>query len=88
VRDGRRLTAAPAGARHEVALPTVTLHTTGDGGAVPDQERWLAEQMRDPRMLRQLYVDRGTRCAVDAAEELVALGTVFARIESGHWRPG
>jgi pimeloyl-ACP methyl ester carboxylesterase len=70
------------------AAPIVTLHSTGDGGAVPDQERWLAEQIHrngDPRDLRQLYVERGQHCSYSAAEEITALRTLFARIDSGRW---
>jgi pimeloyl-ACP methyl ester carboxylesterase len=70
------------------AVPVVTLHSTGDGGAVPDQERWYAQQVRrsgDPSQLRQLYVDRGMHCSFSAAEEIVALRTLFARVDSGRW---
>jgi dienelactone hydrolase len=69
-------------------VPVVTMHTTGDGGAVPDQENWYADQVRrhgDPRQLRQLYVDRGGHCSFSAADEIVMLRTLFARIESGRW---
>lgn len=69
-------------------VPVLTLHSTGDGGAVPDQERWYARQVQrsgDPRRLRQLYIERGMHCSFSAAEEIVALRTLFARIESGRW---
>lgn len=69
-------------------VPVVTLHTTGDGGAVPDQERWYAEQVRrasDASRLRQVYVDRGGHCSVSAAEEIVTLRSLFQRIGSGRW---
>jgi hypothetical protein len=68
--------------------PVVTLHSTGDGGAVPDQEQWYAEQVRrsgDPSRLRQLYVDRGMHCSFSAAEEIVTLRTLFERMDSGRW---
>lgn len=69
-------------------VPVVTLHSTGDGGAVPDQERWYADQVGrsgDPSRLRQLYVERGMHCSFSAAEEIVTLRTVFERIDSGRW---
>jgi hypothetical protein len=69
-------------------VPVLTLHSTGDGGAVPDQERWYAEQVArsgDPSRLRQLYVERGMHGSLSAAEEIVALRTVFERIDSGRW---
>jgi dienelactone hydrolase len=84
VRHMRRF-GGPAG---RTPVPVVTLHGTGDGGAVPDQERWYAEQVRrsgDPARLRQLYVERGMHCSFSAAEEIVLLRTLLARIDSGRW---
>jgi pimeloyl-ACP methyl ester carboxylesterase len=69
-------------------VPVLTLHTTGDGGAVADQERWYASQVRgagDPSRLRQLFVDRGGHCSNSAAEEIVALRSLLERIETGRW---
>jgi len=69
-------------------VPVVTMHTTGDGGAVPDQESWYADQVRrsgEANRLRQLYVDRGGHCSFSAADEIVMMGTLLERIESGRW---
>jgi hypothetical protein len=69
-------------------VPVVTLHSTGDGGAVADQENWYADQVRrsgDPGLLRQLYVDRGGHCSFSAADEIVTLRTLLERIETGRW---
>ncbi|SBT45887.1 alpha/beta fold hydrolase [Micromonospora narathiwatensis] len=69
-------------------VPVVTMHTVGDGGAPPHQERWYADQVRragDPGRLRQLWVDRGGHCSFSAAEEIVLLRTLVARLDSGHW---
>jgi len=69
-------------------VPVVTLHSTGDGGAVSDQERSYADLVRrngDPSRLRQLYVDRGMHCSYSAGEEIATLRTLFARIDSGRW---
>jgi hypothetical protein len=74
--------------RGRTPVPVVTLHSVGDGGAVPDQERWYADQVRragDSRELRQLYVDRGMHCSFNAADEIVAMRTLFERIDSGRW---
>ena len=74
--------------RGSTSVPVLTLHSTGDGGAVADQERWLAEQVRrhgDQSRLRQLYVDRGMHCSFNAAEEIVTLRTLLERIETGRW---
>jgi len=92
-----RITADPAAVGYvrqfgvptgDIDVPVVTLHTTGDSGAVPDLERWYAEQVRhegNPSNLRQLFVDRGMHCAVNAAEEIVALRTLFERVDTGQW---
>jgi dienelactone hydrolase len=69
-------------------VPVITLHSTGDGGAVPDQERWYATQVRrsgDPSRLRQLFVDRGMHCSFSAADEIVTLGSLFERLDTGRW---
>jgi pimeloyl-ACP methyl ester carboxylesterase len=91
-----RITADPAAlsyldqlaVRGTAHLPVVTMHNTGDGGAIANQERWYAEQVRrsgDASRLRQLYVDRGSHCAFSAAEEIVALQILLERIDSGRW---
>ena len=68
--------------------PVLTLHTTGDGGAVPDQERWYADQVAehgDPGKLRQLYVKRGGHCSFTAAEEITTVQRLVTRIRTGAW---
>jgi hypothetical protein len=68
--------------------PVITMHNTGDGGAIVDQERWYASQVArngDPRKLRQLYVGRGMHCAFSSGDEIVLLTTLFERIETGRW---
>lgn len=68
--------------------PVITLHSVGDGGAVPDQERAYAELVAragDPAQLRQLYVHRGMHCSFSAADEIVTLRALLARIDTGKW---
>jgi hypothetical protein len=68
--------------------PVLSLHTTGDGGAPADQERWYAGPVHrngDPGKLRQLYVERGGHCSFSVAEELTALRTLLPRVETGRW---
>jgi pimeloyl-ACP methyl ester carboxylesterase len=70
------------------AVPVLSLHTTGDGGAPPDQERWYAEQVRrngDADRLRQLYVERGGHCSFNAAEEVTALRALLTKVDTGRW---
>jgi pimeloyl-ACP methyl ester carboxylesterase len=68
--------------------PMVSVHSTGDGGAVADQERWYAGQVRrhgQPWKLRQLYVHRGGHCTISGAEEILAVRAVDQRLRTGHW---
>jgi pimeloyl-ACP methyl ester carboxylesterase len=68
--------------------PTISLHTTGDGGAPVDDERWFAQTVRrngDPHDLRQLWVERGAHCSTNAAEEITMLRTLVERIDTGRW---
>lgn len=74
--------------RGTTPTPVLSLHTTGDGGAPPDQERWYAEQVSrngEPSLLRQVYVERGGHCSFSAAEEVTALRTLLTRIDTGRW---
>jgi pimeloyl-ACP methyl ester carboxylesterase len=69
-------------------VPVLSMHTTGDGGAPPDQERWYAEQVRrngDPSKLRQLYLERGGHCSFSAAEEVTALRALLTKVDTGRW---
>lgn len=69
-------------------VPTLTLHSTGDGGAIVDQERWYAEQARKhgtANLLRQTWVHRGGHCTISGAEEIVAIQSLERRIKSGRW---
>jgi hypothetical protein len=59
-------TSVPSGG---LTLPMVALHSIGDGGAPPDQERWYAGQVRR----------HGGR------DEIVALQTLERRIDEGRW---
>ncbi|MEQ7128294.1 hypothetical protein ABN034_27705 [Actinopolymorpha sp. B11F2] len=74
--------------RGHTPVPVITMHNTGDGGAIVDQERWYAEQVQrygDPGKLRQLYVDRGMHCAFSAGDEIVQLRTLLDRVRTGRW---
>lgn len=78
-------TSVPTG---DIAVPVVTLHSVGDGGAPPDQERWYGHQVRrhgGGGLIRQLYVERGQHCSFSAADEVVALQAVLERIDTGRW---
>ncbi|MGP4012361.1 alpha/beta hydrolase family protein [Streptomyces sp. 4N124] len=67
--------------------PTLTLHTTGDGGAINDQVRWWADQVAQhgDAEFGQLYLARGGHCSYTAAEEIVSLLALHRQIETGRW---
>lgn len=67
--------------------PVVTLHGLAEG-IITSDARWYGEQVRrhgHPNRLRQLYVDRGNHGAFSAADEILALGALLRRIETGRW---
>lgn len=69
-------------------VPVTTLHTVGDGGAIPGYERWYGDQVRragDSSQLRQFYVDRGGHCSVSAADEITVLKSLLEKIDTGRW---
>lgn len=68
--------------------PLVTLHNTGDGGAPADEVRWYTDRLKragKADLARQLWVDRGFHGAFSAADEIVALRTLFHRDATGRW---
>jgi pimeloyl-ACP methyl ester carboxylesterase len=74
--------------RGTTRAPVLTVHTTGDGLTPPEHQRQYANQVNvhgDPGQLRQLYVPRGGHCTFTASEEIVALRTMFTRIDTGTW---
>ena len=92
-----RIAADPAALAHlyrnavptgRARVPVITLHTVGDGGAVPDQDRWYAEQVRrhsGSDMVRSLFVDRGQHCSSSAADEVVTVLSLEHRLATGRW---
>ena len=83
-----RVTMATHRPQGSTPSPVLTLHTTGDGGAPPAQERSFADQVRrtgDQSELRSLYVERGAHLSLSAAEEIVAIQTLLQKVNTGHW---
>jgi hypothetical protein len=71
-----------------LAVPVLTMHTTGDGLVVPENEQAYASVVRragDSQMLRQIFVSRAGHCAFTPAETITAAQVLLNRLASGHW---
>jgi pimeloyl-ACP methyl ester carboxylesterase len=92
-----RIAADPAAVRYlasnisftgRINIPVLTLHTTGDGLVVPQNEQAYASAVgRAGRSLlrRQLYVARAGHCAFTPAETITSVRILLHRLRSGHW---
>jgi pimeloyl-ACP methyl ester carboxylesterase len=68
--------------------PVLTLHTTGDGLVVNQDEqayRNVAEDAGDAQMLREGYVSRAGHCTFTPAETIAAFQTLIHRVDTGAW---
>jgi pimeloyl-ACP methyl ester carboxylesterase len=69
-------------------VPVLTLHTTGDGLVVPENERAyraVVDRAGDGRLLRQIFVHRAGHCAFTPAETITAARVLLRRLATGHW---
>ncbi|MDQ2811147.1 MAG: hypothetical protein M3Z75_04515 [Actinomycetota bacterium] len=72
----------------QISVPVLTMHTTGDGLVVPENEQaYHAVVVRAGHgaLLRQIFVHRAGHCAFTPAETITAVQTLESRIASGHW---
>src|SRR5581483_9923870 len=66
----------------------LTMHTTGDGLVVPENEqayRSAVTRARKASLLRQVYVHRAGHCAFTPAETVTAVQTLENRLSTGQW---
>jgi pimeloyl-ACP methyl ester carboxylesterase len=71
-----------------ISVPVLTVHTTGDGLVVPENEQAYRAVVRgagDGQRLRQLFVARAGHCAFTPAETIVAIQALLRRVASGRW---
>ncbi len=69
-------------------VPVLTMHTTGDGLVVPENEqayRSVVRRAGDSSLLRQVFVHRAGHCAFTPAETITAARTLLRRLATGHW---
>jgi pimeloyl-ACP methyl ester carboxylesterase len=69
--------------------PVLTLHTTGDGLVVNEDEqayRSVVKDAKDQKLLRQAFVHRAGHCTFTPAETISALQALVRRIDTGKWK--
>jgi pimeloyl-ACP methyl ester carboxylesterase len=75
-----------------ISVPVLTMHTTGDGLVVPENEQaYRSAVTRAGRagLLRQVYVNRAGHCAFTPAETVTAVQALENRLSTGQWNvPG
>jgi pimeloyl-ACP methyl ester carboxylesterase len=72
----------------DISIPVLTMHTTGDGLVVPENEqayRSVVNRAGNGRLLRQIFVNRAGHCAFTPAETITAVQTLLNRLSTGHW---
>jgi hypothetical protein len=72
----------------KIDIPVLTLHTTGDGLVVPENEQAYANvvgEAGDSALLRQLFVARAGHCAFTPAETIAAVKALLYRMRTGSW---
>ncbi len=71
-----------------LSIPVLTMHTTGDGLVVNQDEQAYASVVRaegNNSLLRQVFVHRAGHCAFTPAETLTAFQTLIHRLDTGNW---
>jgi hypothetical protein len=72
----------------ELSMPVLTMHTTGDGLVVPENEqayRSVVRKAGNQALLRQIFVHRAGHCAFTPAETITAANTLLQRLSTGKW---
>ncbi|HEX5506163.1 MAG TPA: prolyl oligopeptidase family serine peptidase [Thermomicrobiales bacterium] len=72
----------------QIRAPVLTMHTTGDGLVVVQNEQAYASAVRaagNQPLLRQVYVHRAGHCAFTPAETIAAFQTLIGRLDTGRW---
>jgi len=72
----------------EISVPVLSMHTTGDGLVVPENEqayRSVVDRDGNGNLLRQIFVNRAGHCAFTPAETITAVKTLLNRLSTGHW---
>ena len=69
----------------EFDIPELTLHTTGDGLVLNQDEQAYASIAENPSLLRQTFVHRAGHCTFTPAETIAAFSALVHRIDTHRW---
>ena len=72
----------------QISIPVLTMHTTGDGLVIPQNEQAYASVGRRAGrsfLLRQVFVSRAGHCAFTPAETITSVRILLHRLRTGHW---
>ncbi len=72
----------------DLDMPVLTLHTTGDGLVINEDESAYSASVRaagDAQLLRQDFVSRAGHCTFTPAETIAAFQALIHRVNTGHW---
>jgi len=95
--DAARIAANPSSVEYlehniifngDIDVPVLTMHTTGDGLVVNQNESAYADVVREDgnnRLLRRTFVHRAGHCAFTPAESVTALFNLIQRLDTGIW---
>jgi pimeloyl-ACP methyl ester carboxylesterase len=94
---GARISPDPAAASYlehnitfdgQLSIPVLTLHTTGDGLVIPQNEQAyssVVDQAGDQPLLQQVFVHRAGHCTFTPAETVTAAQVLLNRLNTGQW---
>lgn len=95
--SGPRIAADPAAAAYlkrnisfdgNINVPVLSMHTTGDGLVVVQNEAAYADAVKAAGkrdLLRQVFVHRAGHCAFSYAETIVLIQQMLLRLDTGRW---
>jgi len=72
----------------DIHIPVLTMHTTGDGLVVVQNESAYSQVVNEDgngEFLRRTFVSRAGHCTFTPAETIAAVQTLLARLETGKW---
>lgn len=72
----------------DINIPVLTMHTTGDGLVVNQDEqayKSVVNSEGNGNLLRQIFVHRAGHCTFTPAETLAAFQTLINRLNTGEW---